>query len=95
MIRKMLIAGSALAAVAAFTLVSAPVEAGSCAYPSAKARGLNQTAVSARSAKHLTHKINHWAHKNKLKTVRVGTVSTVCKKGGVLVVCTSSTKVCP
>jgi hypothetical protein len=95
MIRKILIAGSALAAVAAFTLVSAPVEAGSCAYPSAKARGLDQKAVGARSAKHLKHKINHWAHKNKLKAVHVGTVSTVCKKGGVLAVCTSSAKVCP
>jgi hypothetical protein len=96
MIRKILIAGTALAAiVAAFTIAAQPVEAGgSCAVVSAKARGLNETKVSAKSAKQLTHKINHWAQKNKLTAVHVGVRSTVCSKKGGLDVCTSSAKVC-
>ena len=94
MIRKLLVAGVALAAVAAFTAVSQPVEAGSCTVASAKARGLDESKVSARSMKQLNHKIKHWAHKNKLTAVRVGHKSTVCSKKGALDVCTSSAKVC-
>ena len=94
MIRKLLVAGMALAAVAAFTTVSQPVQAGSCAVVSAKARGLNESKVSARSLKNLKHKVNHWAKKNKLKLVKEGHASTVCSKKGALTVCTSSAKVC-
>ena len=94
MIRKLLVAGVALAAFAAFTTVSQPVQAGSCAVVSAKARGLNESKVSARSLKDLKHKVNHWAKKNKLKLVKEGPASTVCAKKGALTVCKSSAKVC-
>jgi hypothetical protein len=95
MIRKFLIVGSALVAVASFGLISAPAEAGGCTVVVAKARGLDQSDVGKRSAKHLTHKVNHWAHKNGLKAVRMSPVSTACGKKGLLAVCTSSAKVCP
>jgi hypothetical protein len=95
MIRKILIAGTALAAIAAFTIAAQPVEAGgSCAVVSAKGRGTDETKTSARSVKNLTNKINHYAHKNKLTAVHVGMKSTVCSKKGGLDVCTSSAKVC-
>jgi hypothetical protein len=94
MIRKLLVAGIALAAVAAFTTVSQPVEAGSCTVASAKARGLDQSKVTARSLKQLKHKVNHWAHKNKLTVVKEGHASTACSKKGGLTVCTSKAKVC-
>ena len=94
MLGKLLIAGSALAAIAAFTFISAPAEAG-CTDSSATARGLRQDDVMARSAKHLERKINHWAHKNGLTSVHVGSTSTTCvTKAGALSVCTSGAKVC-
>jgi len=46
------------------------------------------------SLKHLTNKINHYAHKNKLGSVRVGSRSTLCSKAAGLKVCKSSAKVC-
>lgn len=94
MIRKILIAGTALAALAAVAVISQPVQAGSCTIQSAKARGLDETKVSKKSSKQLTRKINHYAHKNKISTVHVGVVSTVCSKKGPLQLCKSSAKVC-
>ena len=94
MIRKILVAGTALAALAAFTAVSQQVQAGSCTVVSSKARGLDETKVSKKSSKQLTRKINHYAHKNKISTVHVGVVSTVCSKKGPLQLCKSSAKVC-
>jgi hypothetical protein len=94
MIRKILVACTALAAIIAFTIVAQPVEAGSCTVLSAKGRGTDETKTSARSVKHLTNKINHYAHKNKITAVRVGVVSTVCSKKGPLDTCRSSAKVC-
>ena len=44
--------------------------------------------------KHLKHVIDHWAHKNKDKVVKVGKSHTTCTKKGPLAVCTSSAKVC-
>jgi hypothetical protein len=94
MINKLLIAGSALAALAAFSLMPAPTEAG-CTGATGKARGLNQDDVMARSAKHLERKINHWARKNGLTAVHVGSTSTTCvTKAGALSVCTSVAKAC-
>jgi hypothetical protein len=91
---RFLIAGSTLAAIAAFTLMPVPAEAG-CTESSATARGLRQDDVMARSAKHLQGKINHWAHKNGLSSVHVGPTSTTCvTKAGALSVCTSGAKVC-
>ena len=95
MIRKILVASAAVAAIAAYSAVTEPVQAGSCADVSGKARGLNQSSAADRSVKKLNRHINHWAHKNGLKAVRVGAVSTDCKKGAALVMCTSSATVCP
>jgi hypothetical protein len=93
---KVVIAGVALGIIAAFGVVSQPVQAGSCVIVSAKARGLGEAAASKRSQARLKHNISHWAHKNKLKTVHVGLAPTSCGKGkAALFVCTSSAKVCP
>ena len=91
---KLLIAGAAVGAIAAFIAVSQPVQAGSCALVTAKGRGASEAAAMKRSAKNLNGHINHWAHKGKLKAVRVGMASTACGKGP-LFVCKSSAKVCP
>lgn len=90
MIRSLLLATAAFAALATVT-----VQAQAAVEVSSKARGMSQAAVAKRSAAHLNHKINHWAHKNGLKAVRVGAVSTTCgkSKAGLLTVCTSSAKV--
>ena len=94
MIRQILVAGTALAVIAAFTAVPQPVQAASCTIQSAKARGLEETKVAKKSSKQLTRKINHYGHKNKITAVRVGVVSTVCSKKGPLETCKSSAKVC-
>ena len=92
MLGKLLIAAAALAT--AFALISVPAEAG-CTDSSATARGLHQDDVMARSAKHLERKISHWAHKNGLTSVHVGSNSTTCvTKAGALSVCTSGAKAC-
>jgi hypothetical protein len=90
-----LIASTALAAMAAsaFTAVIEPVHAGSsCVLLAAKGRGIDEANASNRSLKHLTNKINHYAHKN--NSVRVGSRSTLCSKAAGLKVCKSSAKVC-
>jgi len=95
MIRKILVASIALVAIAAFTIVTQPVQAGiSCVLLAAKGRGTDEANASNRSLKHLTNKINHYAHKNKLGSVRVGSRSTLCSKAAGLKVCKSSAKVC-
>jgi hypothetical protein len=95
MVRKILVATTALAAIVAFTIVTEPVEAaGSCVVLAAKGRGTDEAKASNRSIKHLTNKINHYAHKNKLGSVKVGSRSTVCSKAAGLGVCRSSAKVC-
>jgi len=93
MVPKILVVGTAITAIAAFAVVSQPVQARSCYAVLAKGRGLDEATASARSLKHLTNRINHWAAKNKLGTVGVGHRSTVCSNQGVPV-CTSSAKVC-
>jgi hypothetical protein len=92
---KLLSAGAVFGAIAALIAVSQPVQAGSCAVVTAKGRGLSEAAATTRSAKNLNGRINHWAHKSKLKAVHVGKASTACVKGAPLFVCTSSAKVCP
>ena len=91
---KLLIACAAVGAIGAFIAVSQPVQAGSCALVTAKGRGLSEAAATKRSDKNLNAHINHWAHKGKLKAVRVGTAATSCGKGP-LFICTTSAKVCP
>jgi hypothetical protein len=93
MIRTLLVASSALAVVAAVALATQPVEA-ACGVATAKARGLDEASVSARSADKLTRKINHWAHKNDLSVVKVGPTATSCTDKGALTVCTSTARVC-
>jgi hypothetical protein len=94
MIKKFLIAGAALAAIAAYSVASQPAQAGSCAVASAKARAFKETNATEKSLKQLKHKINHWAHKNKYTVVKEGKIHTTCAKKGPLAVCTSSAKVC-
>ena len=93
MFNKVLIALLTVLAVAGFGTVSEPAAAKTCEAVLAKGRGLDEAAASARSLKHLTNRINHWAAKNKLGSVGVGHRSTVCSKKGAYI-CTSSAKVC-
>ena len=93
MLHKILVVSTAVAAIAVYSAVSQPVEARSCNAVLAKGRGLDEATASARSLKHLTNRINHWAAKNKLGKVSVGHRSTACSNQGVSV-CTSSAKVC-
>ena len=94
MLRKLLVASTAFAALAAFTVVSQPVEAGSCQVLSEKAIGVKQSDTADRAQKQLKRKINHWAEKNGYKVVRVGNTSTLCTKKDSIARCTSSAKVC-
>ena len=94
MLHKLLVACATIGAFAAFIMVSQPVSAGSCEAVLAKGRGADEATASARSVKHLTNRINHWAAKHKLGSVHVGHRSTVCGKSGAGAVCTSSAKVC-
>jgi hypothetical protein len=94
MIKKFLIAGAALAAIAAYTVTTQPVQAGSCAVVTGKGRGLNDANATDRSMKHLKNVIGHWAHKNGYKKVKVGKAHTTCAKKGPLSSCKSSAKVC-
>lgn len=92
--RKVVIAAVALGITAAFAVVSHPVQAGGCVIVSAKARGVAEAGANKRSHDKLTRHINHWAHKNKLKSVHVGYTQTTCS-GGPVFVCNVSAKVCP
>ena len=94
MLRKLLVASTAFAALAAFTVVSQPVAAGSCKVLSEKSIGVKQSDTAERAQKQLKRKINHWAEKNGYKVVRVGNRSTLCTKKGAVAHCTSSAKVC-
>jgi hypothetical protein len=93
-LRKVVIAGAALGAVAAFAVVSQPAQAGGCVVVSAKTRGVVEAGANKRSHDKLTRHINHWAKENGLKAVRVGYAQTSCSKGPVFV-CTVSAKACP
>jgi len=93
MLRRVLLFVTAFAAIAAVTTSSWPVEAQSCHAVLAKGRGADEASAAARSLKHLTNRINHWAAKNKLGAVRVGHRTTACTDKGMWV-CTSSAKAC-
>ena len=94
MLRKLLVASAAVAAISAFTFVSQPVEAGSCAVLAEKAVGLKQSETSTRALKQLNRKANHWAKKNGYKDPRISKLSTTCTKKGAIYHCTASAKVC-
>jgi hypothetical protein len=93
MIRKLLVASIALAAVAAFTLASHPVEAG-CTTVTAKSRGLSEANVSDRSVNRLGRKEKRWGKKNDLSVVRVSSPATSCSAKGPFSVCTSMARAC-
>lgn len=94
MLRKLLVASTAVAAISAFLLVSQPVEAGSCTLLSEKAIGLKQSETSGRALKQLNRKANHWAKKSGYKSARISKVATACKKKGAIYHCTAAAKVC-
>jgi hypothetical protein len=71
-----------------------PVEAGSCVVATGKGRALKDVKATDKSIKHLKHVINHWAHKNGYKVVKVGKAHTTSAKKGPLSVCKSTAKVC-
>ncbi|HEU0063144.1 MAG TPA: hypothetical protein VFR19_24920 [Hyphomicrobiaceae bacterium] len=95
--REVVIATIALGVIVAFAALSQPVQAAGCVLVSAKARGLGEHAASERAQAKLMRHIDHWAHTNKLSTVRSGHIPTSCSKGkgGALFVCDASAKVCP
>lgn len=94
MLRRVLIAGTALAVIAVFGVTSQPVVAGSCAVLSEKAIGLKQSEAANRAQKQLNHKINRWAAKNGYKSVRTTKMSTQCIQKGAIASCTVAAKVC-
>ena len=58
MLRRLLVASTAFAALAVFTVASQPVEAGSCTVLTENANGLNQGDNAERAKKQLKRKIN-------------------------------------
>ena len=94
MLRRLLVASAAVAAISAFTFVSQPVEAGSCTVLAEKAVGLKQSETSTRTLKQLNRKANHWAKKNGYKSPRISKLSMTCTKKGAIYHCTATAKVC-
>ncbi len=94
MLRRLLVASMAFAALAAFTVVSQPVEAGSCTVLTENAIGLKQADAADRAKKQLKRKINRWANKNGYKAVQTIKSAILCTKKGGLARCTASAKVC-
>jgi hypothetical protein len=85
---------AAIAACSASFFVAGKVNAADCAVIVAEGRGVDQAHASARALKHLTFKINRWAHKKGLSTVRSGDQSNVCTSKTAFVHCVASRKVC-
>ena len=94
MLRKVLVAIAAVAAVSTFLFVSLPAEAGSCSLVTEKAIGLKQTETSARALKQLNRKAKHWAKKNGYKKVSLSKIATKCSKKGALYHCSVAGKAC-
>ena len=94
MLRRLLFACTAFAALAVFTVASQPVEAGSCTVLTENAIGLKQADAADRAKKQLKRKINRWADKNGYKAVQTIKSAILCTKKGGLAQCTASAKVC-
>jgi len=94
MLKRVLVACATVAAIAVFAVISQPVKAGSCKVIVAEGRGADQAKATARAQKHLTFKINRWASKNGVTSVRVGKSSTVCSEKGAISHCIASSQVC-
>lgn len=94
MLRRMLVASTALAALAAFTLISPPVAAGGCSVISEPAIGVKQSEAADRAKKQLRRKIDRWASKNGYKKVSYKKSSLDCTRKGNLSRCTATAKVC-
>ena len=94
MIRRLLIVLTAFVALGSLLAVSIPAEAATCTTLSAKARSWSEATATERATTKLKHKVNRWANKNDLSTVRVGNRSSSCSSQGVLFVCARSVRVC-
>jgi hypothetical protein len=94
MIRKLLVAGMAVSAIAIFAFGAQPAEAGNCTVVSAKARGVKQAEVSDRAAERATKQAKRWAKKGGMSVVKIGMVTTTCAARGPLTVCSSSAEAC-
>ena len=94
MLRKFVVLGAAIAAIALSAIPTQPVKAGSCAVVTAEGRGSDAAKATARAVKHLTFKTNRWAHKNGYATVHVAKSSSVCADKGLIAHCKASRKVC-
>ena len=82
---KLLIAGAAFGAIAAlYRRFTAGTGRKLRACDRQRARGLSEAAATKRSDKNLNAHINHWAHKGKLKAVRVGTAATAAARARTL-----------
>jgi hypothetical protein len=94
MLRKVLVALTAVAALSALLFASQPASAGSCSVISEKTIGLKQSETSSRALKQLNRKASHWAKKNGYKKVSLSKLATKCAKKGALYHCTAAAKVC-
>lgn len=94
MLRSLLLASSAMAAIVGIMLTSQPVEAGSCKVIVAEGRGSDKDRAAARAEKHLTFKVNRWASKNGYSAVSGGKTSGTCSYKGVIYHCVVSRQVC-
>jgi hypothetical protein len=94
MLRKLLVASTAVVAISAVSFLSHPAVAGSCTLLSEKSIGVKEAETSNRSLKQLNRKANHWAKKSGYKKVWVKKSATSCTKKGVLYQCKAAAKVC-
>jgi len=94
MLRKLLVASAAVAAIFAFAFVSHPVAAKSCTVLAEKAVGLKESETSTRALKQLNRKAKHWAKKNGYTSPQISKLSTTCTKKGAIYHCTAKEKVC-
>ena len=94
MLRRVLVAGAALAVLAVFGVASQPAAAGTCAVLTERAIGLKQSEAADRVRKQLNRKISRWADKNGIKKPSVVKKSLNCTQKGSIATCTATAKVC-
>lgn len=94
MLRRVVVVGTAFAALSAFVIVSQPAAAGSCAVLSEGAIGVKQSEAAERAKKQLKRKIDRWAAKNGYKKVSYAKSSLDCTRKGNVSRCTATAKVC-
>jgi hypothetical protein len=94
MLRRVLVAGPALAILVAFAFVSQPSAAVTCAVLTEGAIGLKQIDAAERARRQLKGKINRWAAKNGVKHVRIIKQTLGCTQKGTIARCAATAKVC-